>query len=277
MIYRFLFLFLFLIVIIICWCVGSTSESYNAFNRTLETKKYYKEIQTATHYVCWTGGYDSTFRVSQLICARKRVQPIYLSMDDVDDHKNKPFRVQRKNRENELRAIRKIRRLLEELYPQATYLLLPTLYINQLGEPNLEIQKCAAYLYSKLGWFTRKVNQYERILQVAFKLPEPLEICVENADDGLSRSIKKFVVGAERNCRLTHKLPNKYKCACIFGMVRFPIIHLTKKEMLGIAVEEGYEKVLEQSWSCWTPITVNGKSVPCGRCDMCRHRIKIEK
>ena len=144
MIYRFLFLSIFLIVIIICWCVGSTSESYNAFNRTLETKKYYKEIQTATHYVCWTGGYDSTFRVSQLICARKRVQPIYLSMDDVDDQKNKLFRVQRKNKKNELRSMRKIRRLLEELYPEATYLLLPTLYINKLVVPNLEIQKCAS-------------------------------------------------------------------------------------------------------------------------------------
>ena len=251
----------------------STIELYETFKLSLDPKKYRREIQTDTHYVCWTGGYDSTFRVCQLIRARKRVQPIYLSMDHVDDHKNKPFRVQRKNRENELRAIRKIRRLLEELYPQATYLLLPTLYINQLGEPNLEIQKCAAYLYSKLGWFTRKVNQYERILQVAFKLPEPLEICVENADDGLSRSIKKFVVGAERNCRLTHKLPNKYKCACIFGMVRFPIIHLTKKEMLKIATKEGYRQVLDHSWSCWTPVVVNGISLPCGQCDMCRHRI----
>ncbi len=272
---RLLFLSTIVLVIVSLIIVGLCVETYEGFAESLDPEKYRREIQSPTHYVCWTGGYDSTFRVCQLIRAHRRVQPVYLSMDDVDDHKYSPFRVQRRNKENELRSMRKIRRLLGEMYPQTAGLLLPTLCINQLSGTNEEIQKCASYLHSKLGWFTRKVNQYERILQVAFQFSEPLEICIEKADDGLSSSIKKRVVGVGRHCRLSKRLPNKYKCACIFGMARFPIIHLTKVEMLEIARREGYETVLAQSWSCWTPIIVNGKSLPCGQCDMCRHRIKL--
>jgi len=194
-------------------------------------------------------------------------------MDDVDDEGNKLFRIQRKNKKSELQAMGQIRRSLEVIYPDAQYLLMPTLYINELVEPSSEIKKCASYLHSKLDWFTRNVNQYERILQIAYHSSEPLEICIENADDGLSKSIKKFVGGVGKNCRLTDKLPNKYKCACVFGMLRFPVIHLTKKDMLAIATKEGYTHVLADSWSCWTPVVVNGVFVPCGQCDMCLHRI----
>jgi len=269
---RFLLLstIIIVIIIIICWFVGSTE--YSVFKRSLKPEHYRKEIQTDKHYVCWTGGYDSSFRVSQLIHAGKRVQPIYLGMDDVDDEGKKLIRIKRKNKKNEIQSMRKIRRILESIYPDAKYLLLPTIYINKIVNPNPEIKKCSSYLYSKLGWFTRNVNQYERILQIAYQSFEPLEICLE-ADGHLSKSIEKFINGVERNCRLTNKLPNKYKCACIFGVVRFPVIHLTKKEMLKIATKEGYRQVLDHSWSCWTPVVVNGISLPCGQCDMCRHRI----
>lgn len=271
--HRFLILsiIVFVIVIITCWFVEST-ESYSTFKRSLKPERYRKDSQTDTYYVCWTGGYDSTFRVCQLIHAGRRVQPIYLGMDDVDDEKNKLFSVQRKNKKSELQAMKHIRRSLEVLYPDAQYLLLPTLYINELVKPISEIKTCASYLYSKLGWFTRNINQYERILQIAYRSAEPLEICIVN-DDGLSNSIKSFVTGVGDNCRLTDKLPDKYKCACIFGMVRFPVIHLTKDDMLDIATKEGYQHVLAHSWSCWTPVLVNGIFVPCGQCDMCRHRI----
>ncbi len=272
--YRFLFLsiIVIVIVIVICWFIGS-AKSYASFKRALEPERYRKDFHTDTHYVCWTGGYDSSFRVCQLVHAGKRVQPIYLGMDGVDDEENKLFRIQRKNKTNELQAMEQIRRSLEDIYPDAQYLLMPTLYINDFLETNFEIKKCASYLHSKLGWFTRNVNQYERILQIAYHSSEPLEICIENADDGLSKSIKKFVGGVGRDCRLIDKLPDKYKCACIFGLLRFPVIHLTKKDMLEIATQEGYRHVLAYSWSCWTPVLVNGAFVPCGQCDMCRHRI----
>lgn len=267
--------FLFLSMIILFWFIVYSPESYTDFKKTLDPQKYRKEIQTDTHYVCWTGGYDSTFRVCRLIHTGERVRPIYLNMDDVDDDGGKFFRVNRNNKENEIQAMEKIRHLLEDKYLHAKHSLLPTLYINELVDSNLEIKKCMSYLYSKLNWFTRKVNQYERIIQLAYKSPEPLEICVGN-DDRLSKFIKKIVVGVGRNCRTTSslELPDKYKCACVFGVVRFPIIHLTKEYMLEIATEDGYEKMLAQSWSCWTPVMVNGKSLPCGQCDMCRCRIK---
>ena len=272
---RFLFLnismFVIIFIIISITCL-ERFKTYSTFKRTLDPKHYRRDIHTDTHYVCWTGGYDSTFRICQLVTAGHRVQPIYLGMDDVDDDKNKLGRIRRKNKKSEVRAMKKIRRALESIYPDASQLLFPTFYVNKHVKPNAEISQCASYLYSKLGWFTRKVNQYERSLQTAYYFSEPLEICGVDAD-GLGDSIKNFVVGRGRNCRLADALPDKYKCACIFGLARFPIIHLNKKEMLAIATRGGYAPLLALSWSCWTPVEVNGVSIPCGQCDMCRHRI----
>ena len=44
---------------------------------------------------------------------------------------------------------------------------------------------------------------------------------------------------------------------------------LSKENMLSIAKKNKYDDVLKLTWSCWFP--QNGK--PCGKCDMCVHRV----
>ena len=67
--------------------------------------------------------------------------------------------------------------------------------------------------------------------------------------------------------------PKKAIKAYQSGFIMNEIGRLTKDDMLDIATKEGYRHVLAHSWSCWTPVLVNGVFVPCGQCDMCRHRI----
>ena len=51
-------------------------------------------------YVFWTGGYDSTFRICQLLVRYKTaVQPVYITDKYIDNHKENSTR--RKNHINE--------------------------------------------------------------------------------------------------------------------------------------------------------------------------------
>ena len=48
-------------------------------------------------YVCWTGGFDSTFVVCNYIRKGYTVQPIYLDFKNVDDSYNPFIQTRRKN------------------------------------------------------------------------------------------------------------------------------------------------------------------------------------
>ena len=65
-------------------------------------------------YLFWTGGYDSTFRLCQLLIKyKKKVQPIYISDPNLDNYENK--KTKRKNHKNEINAMIKIRNKLNSL------------------------------------------------------------------------------------------------------------------------------------------------------------------
>ena len=49
----------------------------------------------------------------------------------------------------------------------------------------------------------------------------------------------------------------------------FPIVRLSKKEIIDLATQYNFNNILKMTWSCWFPI--NGK--PCGKCPMCKERI----
>ena len=62
-------------------------------------------------YLFWTGGYDSTFRLCELlIIEKKKVQPIYIYYN-LDSIKTTDFWV-RKNRSNEIKSMNKIKSIL---------------------------------------------------------------------------------------------------------------------------------------------------------------------
>ena len=52
----------------------------------------------------------------------------------------------------------------------------------------------------------------------------------------------------------------------VFKYYHFPILHLSKKEMLAKAYENGWKEIIDLTWFCHKP--QNNK--PCGKCNPCR-------
>jgi len=240
---------------------------------------YKAEIYSDIIYLCWTGGFDSTFRLIQLLIDERRiVQPIYISANIVDGYFLSGSLASRKNKQNEIKSMNKIRTLLNKKYPFTKQTLLPTKYINDIklnkeyltATRNIYFSKfgvLSPLLNQQFGYFSRPLNQYGILSMYSQNLEYPIEICVEQCNTGLDLLTKQYRIGIAHNCRLIENKPNNLR---IFDKFRFPIVHLTKQQMLIIAKKNKYDDILKYSWSCWFPLK-NGK--PCGKCDMCVHRI----
>jgi len=240
--------------------------------------EYLAPIESNTIHLFWTGGYDSTFRLCQIILdEHKKVQPIYVNTLSTDGYYWLGSKIKRKNVNFEKKAMDKIRNYLYKNYPISTKLLLNTIYITEINEdPNYNIAMKNIYfkkfgilapiLNQPFGYFSRPYNQYTALSHYSKNYKYPIEIGVEKSNTGFSLFTKKYRIGQGHNCKL---IPNKSNDLKIFDKIRFSIIHLTKKNMLEIAEKNNYDKVLKLSWSCWFP--KNG--YPCGNCDMCSHRL----
>ena len=240
--------------------------------------EYLTPKETNTIHVFWTGGFDSTFRICQLLIDEKRkVQPIYVNVSSLDGYFIFGNQVKRESTHYELKTMNKIRKYLNKKYPYTKKLLLKTIKVNNITKDpqylnamkNLYFSKygiCAPLLNQFNGYFSRPSNQYTTIAQYAKNYKYPIEVSVEKCDTGLDKHTQTFRIGKGHQCKLLENKPNNLK---IFDKLRFPIIHLTKQDMFKIAKQNKYDDVLKQTWSCWFPI--NGK--PCGKCDMCKHRV----
>ncbi len=199
----------------------------------------------------WTGGFDSTFRLLQLLLVEnKQTQPYYI----VDEN--------RKSTEFELKAMNSIR---EELPEKAKALLQPTIlsYKKEI-KPNSTITQKYESMRSKLGLGT----QYDWLARYADQNGfNDLEICFEKTVPPLAFD-KWFyyeIIGEGHQCRIKDNLT--YEEMSIFKYFRFPIAHLTKVEMEEISKKNNFFKILKLSWFCHTP-KKNGE--PCETCQPCK-------
>ena len=232
---------------------------------------YANSINSNIVHIFWTGGFDSTFRICELLYSGKIVQPIYIVNKNIDGFDFLGFPITRKSVDFEIKTMDHIRKKLNNNN------LLPTLYINDIKQDkeyytamrNIYYERYGLFapiLNQPLGRFSRPSNQYTLLALFAKNYPHTIEICVEKCGTGLDTHTEKYRTGIGGDCRLKENIPNDLN---IFNKFRFPIIHLTKKDMLKIAKKKGFDNILKMTWSCWFP--VNGKQ--CGYCDMCRHRV----
>ena len=112
-----------------------------------------------TIYLFWTGGFDSTYRLFQIILEKKKVQPIYLNCGNVDSES----KIQRQNNKEEIITMKKIRKKILEKIPESKNLFLPTQYIISLKK-NPEVTHIFKKIHER-GFFTRNINQYERMVR----------------------------------------------------------------------------------------------------------------
>jgi hypothetical protein len=209
----------------------------------------------------WTSGWDSTFRLLELIIMKKKVVQTYYLID----HNRQSLR-------QEIMAMKKIKEALFSKYPETRTLLLPTKFYAVIDlQPNIEISQTFKHLSS----MARLGNQYEWIAlfaqQHGFDNLEMSALANLKSKEGLSfffmGNTEKVLIDGEYTYTIRKDTP-PYP---LFKYYRFPIIGLSKVEMGEIAKNNGFYDILLNSWFCLYP-TKDGQ--PCGKCKPCEIAIK---
>jgi len=193
----------------------------------------------------WSGGWDSTFRLLQLLLIeKKKVQPHYMVWggDTVGET---------------IKAMRKIRYKLFTDYPEAKKLMLPIIYFDdQSLKPNekiinafktLEESHRVGIQHAKLAQYCEQ-NDYDYIEQGTEK------------DSHSHRWLNNYLTGYSIDPKNTP--PPVYDLMKYF---RFPLVEYEKKDMDDFAIEHGWEDIMYMTWFCRKP--KNGR--PCGFCGNC--------
>lgn len=209
----------------------------------------------------WTGGWDSSFRLLQLVLVfKKQVQPYYII-----DHR-------RNSLTQEVRAMSTIKRQLDIRYPEARSKILPTIFkeINEI-EKDRDITRS----YNKLKQFGNLLAQYEWLARFAKEQNiNDLEISYEKEisdPENTTRVLTSpYIIKRSTSAGTIYRLINSNPdedLLNLYGRFNFPVYFTTKMQMQEIANEYGFIKILENSWFCLMP-TKSKK--PCGKCHPCQ-------
>lgn len=206
----------------------------------------------------WTGGWDSTFRLLQLVLTQKRtVQPYYLIDPD------------RRSLRNEISARRKIIDCLFTEYPHTRELVLPGIFY-EVDDITPNKQVAAAYRFMRE---TKDVDfQYLWLSLFCHQWGiQNMEMCVEKRS-GVVFPPRRLVfgsflvpVGGSREERMDEAFLST-EVDTLFGCFRFPVRGYTKQDMETEAQAGGWADYLFMTWFCHNP--VRGR-YPCGTCEPC--------
>lgn len=219
-----------------------------------------------TIQLLWTGGFDSTFRLLQLLIDnRYYIQPIYVIDKD------------RRSTLQEIQTIKKLLELIKERFPIQYDNLLE---IEILLKPDKKL--CEQSIY--FSYFT-DFQKHGRIGHQYLWLPiiadlhnlTELELSTEKDDAVTSEGTWAEIVfpqlygtGHERKVDLKSTKDEKLK---LFANFRFPISDVTKDDMYMIATKFGFHDILKYTWYCHYPMF----NRPCGVCRPCilrkRHKV----
>lgn len=203
--------------------------------------------------IFWTGGWDSTFRVLQLLIEEKRkVQPHFVVRAQASVGK-------------EITTMIDIRRELFRNYPETRDLLLPTIYTDIAGvSEDDDIIKTVEELGKKSS-FAKQYSFCSRYCKQ--NNISDMELCIKKGGAILQR-IEPFLDGFEwKESSCIDDVEKDYHK--IFRYMRFPLKNLTKLDTKEIAEDRGWLNLLEMTWFCATPY----KGKPCGFCGPCTYVI----
>jgi len=221
------------------------------------------------NYLYWTGGYDSTFRlIEMLVDENKIVQPIYVALvldNDCQTEESCTKLWLRRNRKEEYTAMESIVAKIKEKYPHLEERLLKTIIVDEHITDDTFNFNYEKLFYSKNLWpKKRKTHQYLFLSKYAYYHKKPIDIGVLGIHEKslLAKFLKKKLVKTDDNFIINIKNhPLTY--------LRFPLFGRTKEILLEKAQVNGYDDILNLTWSCWFP--KDGK--PCEKCPMCKERI----
>jgi hypothetical protein len=228
--------------------------------------------------IFWTGGFDSTFRLLQLIddveITEINIYYIALSIDNI-----KNSTVCRRSIEIELKTMQNILSVIETrkiksftIIGKSETLLHCNFMFNfsfmkYISKEEILLSDRTKVNYFDLfanGYMNRPVSQYTYISQILDDLDIEADICLEyNPDNPISfwSLLSNSIVGNKI-------IPNKPELDS-FSKYNLPIINLTKEDMLEISITNDWVDIVELSWSCWYP----DEGEACGRCFACKRRV----
>lgn len=211
--------------------------------------------------IFWTGGWDSTFRILQVILLENRkVQPYYI-LDPA-----------RKSSDTEIKAMDKIKDQLFLKYPSTTRLLLPTIIVNLSNiKPNEEVTNA----YQEILKGQELGLQYEFLARYCVQEGlDHLEIAVEKGPAvTITKLLESSVVKVNEDNYPNFELDSKYDGTDVYTLLkyfRYPILSITKLDMQEIAIKEEFADIMEITWFCHNPQKSGANSQPCGICNPCR-------
>jgi 7-cyano-7-deazaguanine synthase in queuosine biosynthesis len=208
-------------------------------------------------HLLWTGGWDSTFQLMQLLLVHgEQVEPVYL----IDPT--------RRSTDIELRTMDAIREAIVAQYPHVRGALRPTIYVrvDELA-PDQDIENAWHRIRrtwpigSQYAWLARFCKQ--RNLQ-------NLELGAESTQHGASALLGEY--NTETTARAgytTYTLTPEARdgdVGVLFGACTFPLIRTTKLDMLGEAEARAWMPILRTTWFCHKP----AGDRPCGICNPCQ-------
>lgn len=206
----------------------------------------------------WTSGWDSTFRLLQLVVEKQvTVLPIYIITDRDSTHV-------------EIKAIDRIKKLTFKLFPQAASRILPTLFfdVHDLPEyPEITAKHNALLNKSYLGSQYRWLCKFAKYFDI-----NDLELSIHR-DDTAYEFVKGFVVKNKNQHGEYYSLDpaiDDSNPLSLFKPFRLPMLEWTKVAMKDHATKTGTIEIMNLTWFCHIPI--NGE--PCGTCNPCRYTIQ---
>ncbi|MDI9431298.1 MAG: 7-cyano-7-deazaguanine synthase [Planctomycetota bacterium] len=209
----------------------------------------------------WTGGWDSTFQLLQLLLIhRRRVTPLYL----ID--------AERRSTGVELLTMKRIKDHLWNEHPHTRELLQPTRYgaVEDVS-PDSEITNAyqsirkRKHIGSQYDWLARfcKENGLADV-----------QIGITCCSHPGHFTIGQFLLERPDGAQTTFSMDPRFKETneyVLFHRFSFPLTKLDKKQMAALAEERGWEKIMSMTWFCHKP-TQKGK--PCGKCTPCIQLIR---
>lgn len=208
----------------------------------------------------WTGGWDSTFRLLQLLLVcRVSVQPYYL--EDAT----------RPSTATELETMRRITARLHAEHPDTAGLLRETCLapVSAIDDdPEIDAALRAirkrSYIGDQYAWLPAFCRQHDI---------HDMELGI-HIDDKVQALVTPYAQEIEhppglRNIRVNPEYADTPEFV-LFGDFRFPLFEVDKVEMGEQAAAAGWGDIMEMTWFCHSP--ANGK--PCGICPPCVYTIE---
>lgn len=210
--------------------------------------------------ILWTSGWDSTFRLLQIVHNIKeknvKIQPIYII-----DRNRGSFEI-------EINTMKNIIQEIKGKYPYSINQLNPIKYIEL---KDIKIPEDIQKNYLKLREESFMGSQYEW-LAVVSKEFKGLELCIHK-DDKAHYFLKDI---CEEKFKIFDKIfaldlsKSSSELQMIFGDYNFPLFNYTKLEMKEEAIKKGFNDIMDKTWFCFTPINQE----PCGICNPCKYSIE---